>query len=216
MLRQRLVRQGAMNISSGSDSTMSSPTPVRKRRSSQDSKMYTQVSSESMDSLIGGLPASKSVDGKPRYGRRHSMAASVLYVDIQKPSLKSALNSALKKVSSACSVLSSAQSSTFNLNPPKNKDQVEEDVIILPHVLATFQKAYMPPIPPNCTLQTTKFQVNRRFSTDCPPPSYMEAWNIPSVGTRQKLARQQEVVVSSRGSSTDDEAVVHMEDRLVQ
>lgn len=219
MIRHRLVRQSAMNISSGSDSssTMPSPQPIRRRRNSQDSssKLFRQLSSESMDNLLS--PVSNSSERKAGSGRRHSVACGILYIDGQKPSIKSAFNSAFKKVSSACSVLSSAPSSTFNLSPTSTQ-KTGEDEVILPQVLGTFREIHMP-IPPNCTFQTTRGNVNRRFSTDCPPPSYLDvagSWKEPAVVTRQKLTRQQEVFASkgSLGALEDDDSA-NLEDRLV-
>lgn len=212
-----------MNISSGSDSssTMPSPQPIRRRRNSQDSssKLFRRMSSESMDNLLTpASPASNSSERKAGSGRRHSVACGILYIDAQKPSIKSALNSAFKKVSSACSVLSSAQTSTFNLSPTSTKKTGGEDEVILPQVLGTFQKSHMP-IPPNCTFQTSRGNVNRRFSTDCPPPSYLDvagARKEPAVVNRQKLTRQQEVFASkgSLGAVEDDDSA-NLEDRLV-
>ncbi|KAF8764283.1 hypothetical protein HNY73_022372 [Argiope bruennichi] len=188
------------NSSSSESSNMPSPQPIRRRRNSQDAKMYRQLSSDSLDNL---LVSTETNQERKSSARRHSVACGVLYVDIQKPSFKSAFNSAVKRMSSACSVLSSAPSSSYNLSPhqssapPKGK----EEEVLLPHVLGTFQQNRMvaPQNSGGAVNRTAKnaFQVNRRFSTDSPPPSYSEAtnlWKHPS--SRQKLMRQQQVVVS--------------------
>ncbi|GIY42469.1 uncharacterized protein CDAR_185711 [Caerostris darwini] len=200
MLRHRLVRQSAMNISSSSEASMPSPQPIRRRRNSQDSRMYRQLSSDSLDNLLGSSEGPHQ--DRKNGARRHSVACGVLYVDIQKPSLKSAFNSAVKRMSSACSVLSSAPSSTYNLSGPHQSappSKKKEEEILLPHVLGTFHHNMMMPQSQSSDKKTVRnsFQVNRRFSTDCPPPSYMEATNLwKQPASRQRLTRQQQVVIS--------------------
>ncbi|GFT96553.1 uncharacterized protein NPIL_445631 [Nephila pilipes] len=201
MLRHRLVRQSAMNISSSSDSTMPSPQPIRRRRNSQDAKMYRQLSSDSLDNLLNSPDVNQERKSGPR---RHSVACGVLYVDIQKPSLKSAFNSAVKRMSSACSVLSTAPSSTYNLSPHQSTIPVKkkEEEVLLPQVLGTFHQNRLPQSQScgdsgNKKIAKNAFQVNRRFSTDCPPPSYSEATNLwKQPVSRQRLTRQQQIVHS--------------------
>lgn len=191
------------NSSSSESSNMPSPQPIRRRRNSQDAKMYRQLSSDSLDHLL----SSPGVNPERKSGaRRHSVACGVLYVDLQKPSFKSALNSAVKRMSSACSILSSAPSSTYNLSPHQSSSappKKKEEEVLLPHVLGTFHQNRMPVVQNSSggsDKRTVKnaFQVNRRFSTDSPPPSYSEAtnlWKQPPT-SRQKLTRQQQIVVS--------------------
>lgn len=197
MLRQRLVRQSAVNISSSNESTsMASPPPLRKRRSSQDSKMYRQLSSDSLENLLISSPSSSHEERRGR-DRRHSVACGVMYMDTQKPTLKSAFNSAVRRMSDACSLLSSAPSSTYNLSSPTQLQPVKKkDEVLLPQVLGTYLQNRLPPPTSDKNASRSNFQVNRRFSTDCPPPSYSEATR-KQLATRQKLlTRQHEVVIS--------------------
>lgn len=189
MLRQRLVRQSAVSVSSES-TAMPSPPPLRRRR---DAKLYRQMSSDSLDHL---LTSPADLPPRPPTARRHSVACGVLYVE-KPPSatLKSAFNSAVRRMSDACSMLSSAPSSTYNLScpslhPPKSGKK-ESGEVILPHVLTTFRPDHQPPQTGPVEFKRNHFQVNRRFSTDCPPPSYTEA-TVGRLPPRQKwLTRQQ-------------------------
>lgn len=186
MLRQRLVRQSAVSVSSES-TAMPSPPPLRRRR---DAKLYRQLSSESLDHL---LTSPADLPPRPPAARRHSVACGVLYVE-KPPSatLKSAFHSAVRRMSDACSMLSSAPSSTYNLScpslHPQKSGKKEPGEVLLPHVLATFRPDHQLPPPADC--KRNHFQVNRRFSTDCPPPSYTEA-TVGRLPPRQKwLTRQ--------------------------
>ncbi|GBM16230.1 hypothetical protein AVEN_195346-1 [Araneus ventricosus] len=188
------------NSSSSESGNMPSPQPIRRRRNSQDARMYRQLSSDSLDNLLGSPDTNQD---RKSNARRHSVACGVLYVDMQKPSFKSAFNSAVKRMSSACSILSSAPSSTYNLSPHQSSapPKKKEEEVLLPQVLGTFHQNRLPVVQNSggADKRTAKnaFQVNRRFSTDCPPPSYSEATNLwKQPASRQKLTRQQQVVVS--------------------
>lgn len=222
MFRQRLVRQSALSNSSSSavsnssstESTkMPSPPFIRKRRSTQDSKLYRPLSSDSLDHLLIAASSSPSSSNESRKlsNRRHSIACGVLYVD-RRPSLKSAINSAVRRMSDACCLhLSSAPSSTYNLSAPAHTQPVpkKEGEVVLPQSLGTFRQNRLAPPKPSSTDRKylrSKFQ-NRRFSTDPPPPSYSEAtsgWK--QAYPRQKyLPRQQDIVTSSASSASGEE-----------
>lgn len=213
MIRQKLVRQTAMSVSSSTESTsMPSPPPLRRRRNSQDAKLYRQLSSDSLDSLLDAQPSSLPNDEDGRRcvagSRRHSVACGVLYMDMHhRPTIKSAINSAVRRMSDACSLLSSAPSSTYNLSAPvQSKPKVEE--VMLPQVLGTFHQNCLPPgyQKPSCSGEQSSskrgiLQINRRFSTDCPPPSYSDAttgWRQP--GPRQKLLTRQNEIMACKSS----------------
>lgn len=219
MLRKSLVRQTAVSTNSSTESNnsstdkyiittqirMPSPKPLRKRWNSQDFKFNRQLSSDSLDHLL--IASSSPIsNNETRLGsRRHSVACGS---DVQKVSLKAVFNTAMRRMSDACCLLSSAPSSTYNLSPSTQHQTVvkKEGEVVLSHALGTFKQNQQQPKPsskdtPRNFLRS-RFQ-NRRFSTDPPPPSYTEAtssWKQPPFPRQKFLIRQQQIVINSKGS----------------
>lgn len=184
---------------------MPSPKPLRKRWNSQDFKFNRQLSSDSLDHLL--IASSSPIsNNETRLGnRRHSVACGS---DVQKVSLKAVFNTAMRRMSDACCLLSSAPSSTYNLSPSTQHQTVvkKEGEVVLSHALGTFKQNQQQPKPsnkdPHRNFLRSRFQ-NRRFSTDPPPPSYTEAtssWKQPPFPRQKFLIRQQQIVINSKGS----------------
>ena len=209
MFRQKLVRQTAVSNNSSTESSnsstkMPSPKPLRKRWNSQDFKFNRQLSSESLDHLLIATSSPISNNETRRIdSRRHSVACGS---EVQKVSLKSVFNTAMRRMSDACCLLSSAPSSTYNLSPAAKQQTVvkKEGEVVLSNALGTFRQNPQQPKPPtkDKNFLKSRFQ-NRRFSTDPPPPSYTEAtnsWKQPPCPRPKFLIRQQQIVINSKGS----------------
>lgn len=224
MFRQRLVRQCAVSTNSSTESNKTpSPTAIRGRPNNSDSKMYRQLSSDSLDHLLIAACSSpsKKKDDRKVGRRRHSISCGALTLDIQKPNLKSALNSAMRRMSDACFMLSSAPTSSYNLSaqglslaptPSSKSEPVKKGgEVILPYAVATYRQQNLPPKPPKPPKPPTlnrkvlrSSHPNRRFSSDCPPPSYNEAtnsWRRPA--PRSKFLAREDAVASNSSGEQD-------------
>lgn len=221
MLRKSLVRQTAVSNNSSTESNnsistdkykittefrMPSPKPLRKRWNSQDFKFNRQLSSDSLDHLLIASSSPISNNETRLASRRHSVACGS---EVQKVSLKAVFNTAMRRMSDACCLLSSAPSSSYNLSPSTQHQTVvkKEGEVVLSHALGTYKQNHQQQSKPtnkepHRNFLRSRFQ-NRRFSTDPPPPSYTEAtssWKQPPFPRQKFLIRQQQIVINSKGS----------------